>query len=73
MKANRILLQRKYARIVDLFAHDANLPLEESLRMFYDSKTFSLIDEGVADMHCLSERYLTDELLREYSITPTQQ
>lgn len=31
-----------------------------------DSKTFELINEGVADMHCMSDEYLVDELLLEY-------
>lgn len=32
---------------------------------FYKSKTFELISEGVADMHCLSDDYLAEELLIE--------
>lgn len=31
----------------------------------YDSKTFELISEGVADMHCMSDEYLVDELILE--------
>ena len=38
---------------------------EEALGMFYDSKTFELISEGVADMHCMSDAYLVDELKAE--------
>ena len=33
--------------------------------MFYDSKTFELISEGIADMHCMSDEYLVDELILE--------
>ena len=33
-----------------------------------DAKTFELISEGVADMHCLSDEYLADELCIEYNI-----
>lgn len=32
----------------------------------YDSETFNLISEGVADLHCMSDQYLVDELLAEY-------
>lgn len=66
MNALPAILQMKYARIVKLFAEKASLSLEEALAKFYDSKTFDLISNGVADMHCRSDEYLTDELLIEY-------
>lgn len=31
----------------------------------YDSDTYKLVSEGVADMHCRSDEYLADELLLE--------
>ena len=34
--------------------------------LFYDSETYKLISNGVADMHCLSDEYLADELLMEW-------
>lgn len=66
MLANKIILQHKYARIVKLFAQSTNMTYEQALGLFYDSKTFELISEGVADMHCFSDEYLVDELLLEY-------
>ena len=65
MLANKIILQRKYARIVQMFAEKSELSYEEALGVFYDSKTFELISEGVADMHCMSDEYLVDELIME--------
>ena len=65
MEANPAILQMKYARIVKSFAEQAGLSYEEALSKFYDSKTFELISNGVADMHCMSDEYLTDELLTE--------
>ena len=65
MQANPILLQRKYARIVKLFAGQAGLTYEQALDFFYSSKTFELISEGVADMHCMSDEYLAEELMIE--------
>ena len=65
MQANSILLQRKYARIVKLFAEQTNQTYEQALDFFYNSKTFELISEGVADMHCLSAEYLAEELILE--------
>lgn len=66
MIANRTLLQRKYARIVKLFAENNNISYEEALNLFYNSKTFELISNGIADMHCLSDEYLAEELTIEY-------
>ena len=66
MLANKIILQRKFARIVQKFAEQEKLSYEEALGIFYDSKTFELISEGVADMHCMSDEYLVDELVAEY-------
>lgn len=66
MKANLSILQMKYARIVRLFAEQARLSYEEALGRFYDSKTYDLISNGIADMHCFSDEYLADELLLEY-------
>ena len=72
MEANINILQMKYARIVRLFAEQTNNTYEEALEKFYDSKTFQLISNGIADMHCFSDEYLTDELLLEYGF-PTKQ
>lgn len=69
MQANKIILQRKYARIVQMFADKTGTSYEDALGQFYDSKTFELISEGVADMHCMSDEYLVDELLAEFNKT----
>lgn len=50
MEANKTILQMKYARIVDLFAKESGLTLEDALSFFYDSDTYKLISEGVADI-----------------------
>ena len=66
MLADKIVLQMKYARIVRLFADRLQIPYEEALAFFYNSDTYKLISNGVADMHCLSDEYLADELLKEW-------
>ena len=62
MNANPILLQKKYARVVELFAKENNIPLEKALDVFYRSELYKLMSEGVSDMHCMSEEYLVREL-----------
>lgn len=66
MQANQAILQMKYARIVKMFAEMSNLTYEDALGKFYDSQTYDLISNGVADLHCFSDEYLADELLIEY-------
>ncbi|SCH18944.1 Uncharacterised protein [uncultured Bacteroides sp.] len=66
MLADKIVLQMKYARIVRLFADKLQIKYEDALAFFYDSETYKLISNGVADMHCLSDEYLADELLMEW-------
>lgn len=51
-----------------MFAEKSGLSYEAALAKFYDSTTFELISNGVADLHCMSDEYLVDELLIEYGL-----
>ena len=66
MNANPILLQKKYARVVSLFAKEKQITLEEALDFFYHSFVYKLMSEGCSDMHCMSDAYLVEELILEY-------
>lgn len=66
MNANPILLQKKYARVVALFASRTGLSLDQALSFFYHSMVYRLVSEGVSDMHCMSDAYLAEELEMEY-------
>ena len=66
MNANPILLQKKYARVIKLFAEKEHLSLDDALDFFYHSLTYRLISEGVSDLHCMSDDYLAEELHIEY-------
>ncbi len=69
MNAHPVLLQKKYARVVELFAQQADISFEEALRFFYQSQTYSLMSQGIADMHCRSDGYLSDDLCDELART----
>ena len=69
MQADKTILQMKYARIVRLFADHLHLPYEDALGFFYASDTYRLMSEGIADIHCLSDEYLADEVLMEWQGT----
>ena len=61
-------IQKKYARVVELFAKENNISLEKALDIFYHSELYKLMSEGVSDMHCMSDEYLVQELEEEINI-----
>lgn len=75
MEANRILLANKYARIISCIAMSENISREQAMKLFYESDTVKLLDEGIGDMHCEGEQYLAEEVLIEQNakekLTPT--
>ena len=66
MNANPILLQMKYARVVSLFSRQTGISLGEALTFFYHSDLYRLVQNGVSDMHCMSDDYLAEDLRKEY-------
>lgn len=68
MTANPILLQKKYARVIECFAKQQGLSLDEALGLFYHSEVHQLMRDGVSDMHCMSDLYLAEELRLEYQM-----
>lgn len=66
MMANPILLQKKYARVIECFAKQQGISLDKALDLFYRSEVYQLMREGVSDMHCMSDLYLAEELRLEY-------
>lgn len=67
MNANPVLLQKKYARVIALFAAEEKVSLNAALDFFYRSEVYQLISKGVSDMHCMSDAYLAEELMQEYN------
>ena len=59
-------IAKKYARIIERFSEKENLSLDDALSFFYRSTVYQLISEGVSDLHCMSDEYLTEELISEY-------
>lgn len=66
MNAHPILLQKKYARIIYSFADDMNISLNDALDVFYNSFLYTLLRDGISEMHCMSDGYLVEELKDEY-------
>ena len=65
MTANRNLLRMKFAHVVEALAVELQCPLDEALKRFYSSMTYRLMRDRVSDMHCMSVRYLVQEIVAE--------
>jgi hypothetical protein len=61
-----IVMNAKYARIIACMSEMYKISVEDATDIFYNSETFGLIDEGVADLHCRSDKYLAGEIWREH-------
>lgn len=67
MLAHPILSQKKYARVVALFAKTQGITTAEALDFFYHSYTYECMSQGISDMHCRSDLCLVEELQDEYA------
>ena len=61
-ESKQILRSSQCARIIEMF----DVPLDKATDIFYSSETASMIEDGIADLHCRSDRYLAGEVWREY-------
>ena len=62
MTANRNLLRMKYAKVIEEYAKHTGVTLGVALRRFYESPVYEMMRDGVSDMHCMSVRYLVEEI-----------
>lgn len=59
------ILEAKFARVISEISKMYNVSLDDAMDMFYNSETMQLMEEGIADLHCRSEKYLAEEVWRE--------
>ena len=64
-EAYHAILEAKYARIINEISQMHSVSLEEAMDIFYNSPLLPLLEEGVADLHCRSDKYLAEEIWRE--------
>ena len=64
-EAFHAILDAKYARIISAISELHGIPLEDAMDVFYNSPLLPLLEEGVADLHCRSDKYLAEEIWRE--------
>lgn len=66
MNAHPVLLQKKYARVILLYAQKYHLTPQKAMELFYRSELYQLVSAGVSNLHCMSDDYLTEELHDEW-------
>ena len=64
-EAYHAILGAKYARIIEEMSKMYHITMEEAMDRFYSSDTLQLREEGVADLHCRSDKYLAEEIWNE--------
>lgn len=62
----QIIHSEQCARIILCISEMAGVSIQEATDMFYESQTANLIEEGVADLHCRSDKYLATLVIEEY-------
>ena len=68
MKADKIILLLTYCGVIDAFAYMGSISNREALDLFYRSQIYQEMREGLSDMHCRSEKYLAEDLMREWGM-----
>ena len=56
----------KSANIIRSICDLYDLPIQEATDIFYQSDTSELIEEGIADLQCRSDKYLASIIWEEY-------
>ena len=64
--SKQILKSAKCARIIACISEMFHMSLQDATDIYYESDTANLIEEGVADLHCRSDKYLATEIWTEY-------
>jgi hypothetical protein len=62
----QILKSAKCARIIVCLSEMYDISINEATDIYYCSSTSNMIEEGIADLHCRSDKYLAEEVWREY-------
>jgi hypothetical protein len=65
MKADKALLQYKYDSVIEALAALQGISLRQALDMFYKSRIYIEMREGISDMHCRSDIYLAEDIISD--------
>lgn len=65
-ESKQVLRSAQCARIIVCISDMFGVSLADATDIYYNSETANLIEEGVADLHCRSDKYLAEEVWSEY-------
>lgn len=65
-EAYHAILEAKYSRIISEISEMHGVSIEQAMDIFYTSELLPLLEDGVADLHCRSDKYLAEEIWREF-------
>ena len=64
--SKQIMKSAQCARIILCISEMFAVTLNEATDIYYNSETANMIEEGVADLHCRSDKYLAEEIWNEH-------
>ncbi|MBQ8601105.1 MAG: DUF3791 domain-containing protein [Bacteroides sp.] len=64
--SKQIMKSAQCARIILCISEMFGVTLNEATDIYYNSETANMIEEGVADLHCRSDKYLAEEIWNEH-------
>ncbi len=62
----QVIRSAQCARIIAAISEMYGVSIIEATDIYYNSETSNLIEEGVSDLHCRSDKYLAEEVWNEY-------
>lgn len=65
-ESKQVLRSAQCARIIVCISDMFGVSLADATDIYYNSETANLIEEGVADLRCRSDKYLAEEVWSEY-------
>ena len=66
-ETRQILKSAQCARIIACISEMHNVSLQEAADIYYNSVTANMIEDGTADLHCRSDKYLAEEVWNEHT------
>ncbi len=61
-----VLRGNKFANVIMSLSELYELSIQEATDIFYRSESAGLIEDGVADLHCRSDKYLAELVWEEF-------
>lgn len=65
-ESKQIMKSAQCARIISHISEMHGVSINEATDIYYNSETANMIEEGVADLHCRSDKYLAEEIWNEH-------